>query len=186
MWSVHFTPRDLLKALAQRKQTLEVLEVNFDDDWQKWGCVYRPYEDVYFDQSFKELEKLKRLKCSQQALVGLLHHIPQNVYTHPNGEEFRGELLAPPNGGLRLVDILLSSLEELTVQCADPRLVDHLREPGDSSMYGRKVFPNLRNIVVEVVDNPSKDNFHLDMDGINLNIVSGHARREREVARSVP
>jgi len=163
----HFTPRDLERALAQHKHTLEVLEVDFDDDWQKSEWQKLPYENLYFDQSFKDFEKLKRLKCSQQALLGLLHQVPEYIFIKRNG----GELLAPPDGGLRLANILPSSLKELTVQCGDRRLVDHLRELGDPTMYGRKVFPKLRNIVVELVDDLSKDDFLLDMDGIKVDTV---------------
>jgi hypothetical protein len=167
MYGLHFTPRELVRALAQHKHTLEVVEVNFDDDWQKVGWQALPYEDLYFDQSLKELGKLKKLSCSQQALVGLLHQVPKDIFDERNG----GELLAPPDGGFRLADILPSSLEELTVQCGDQRLVSHLRELGDSTMYGRKLFPKLRNIVVEIVDDLFKEDFHLNLDGIKVKIV---------------
>ena len=71
----------------------------------------------------------------------------------------------------RLAEILPSSLEELTIQCGDRRLVDHLRELGDSTVYGRKVFPKLRNVVVELVDDLGKDDFYLDLDDIKVEIV---------------
>jgi hypothetical protein len=167
MYGPHFTPRDLIKALTQHKHTLEVLEVDFDDDWQKGAWEKLPYENLYFDLSFKEFGKLKRLKCSQQALVGLLHQIPKQIFTERSG----GELLAPPDGGLRLADILPSSLEQLTVQSGDWRLFDHLRELGNSTLYGRKAFPKLRNIVLELVDHIGEDDFHLDLDGIMVEIV---------------
>ena len=38
-------------------------------------------------------------------------------------------------------------------------------------MYGRKVFPKLRNVVVELVDDLGKDDFYLDLDDIKVEIV---------------
>ncbi|KAK5069724.1 hypothetical protein LTR64_008093 [Lithohypha guttulata] len=70
MYSVHFTPKELLEELLAHAATLEAVWLNFDDNWQKGEWEEIPTERLVLDTSLKQLNKLKTMSINSHALLG--------------------------------------------------------------------------------------------------------------------
>lgn len=129
MYEYQFTPQDLARALEPQKDTLEVLRVDFDDDWQHVGWERLCYNQLYFQDKLRSFIQLHVLKSSQQAVLGLLHDLEAGVALGSGVG-----ILEPRDGTPRLAEILPETLKELHINYCDERVMSTLE--GLSSALG--------------------------------------------------
>lgn len=132
MYEAQFPPRDVIDAMQAHNSTLEELHLNFDDDWEKvfWNKLPQYRLVVGILQNFNVL---RSFTISQQALLGLLHREPSISF------DCQLPLVLPVKP--RLIDILRTSIEDLTILYCDRRVDEHLqglaqRGPVDISKLG--------------------------------------------------
>lgn len=130
MYEVDFFPKDLLDELLGHADSLEVLRINYDDDWDKvlWHENEIESSDLVFDSKLKKLTKLKQLSVNSSILFG-----PNGDGRTDNNEP---EVLVSP-ARFNLAESLPPLLEELEIYTCDANVVLHLSDIAQARMQGQ-------------------------------------------------
>ncbi|KAI9695826.1 MAG: hypothetical protein M1820_008381 [Bogoriella megaspora] len=140
-----FNPKELACELQRHANTLEVLSLDFEDDYGKTGWKKPDFTRSYLGDSLRGFNKLRILKSDQQALLGLSYWEPATTGAVAGQAD---DWQIPPYGIPSLRECLPNSLEELTILTCDIRVMSALKRLSDAR--GREqTFPNLRKVHVE-------------------------------------
>lgn len=138
MYEPDFTPLQLQNMVLEHAATLEVLHMNYDDDWHKvlWDDEHNDSPEVLrFDNQLARLSRLRKLSVNFAALFGI---------GVPVIQRFGGALAEREPPRVSLSAMLPQSLEQLEITCCDHRVIPHLQELADSCRDER--FSQLRSI----------------------------------------
>ena len=139
-----FTPIQLLRALVGHAGSLEVLHVNYDDDWPKASWELLSPEDLRFSNELRGLSKLRKVHVTFSTLFG--------ISIEPSEEFMLTADQAPLE--VSLPDMLPNSLEELTIITCDERVIHPLQNLAKSCQCGQ--FQKLRRICCAFSDEYTK------------------------------
>jgi len=128
MYGKNFTIMDLQRTLLEHAKTLEVLQINYDDDWDKvlWDEV--DPNELRFNKQLSQFMKLKKLTINSAALLGVSVPLQEWFGVTPPERE-------PPK--VSLPEMLPQSLEHLEIICCDHRVMPHLQELASAYRTGR-------------------------------------------------
>lgn len=140
-------PRVMLRALEEHKGTLEVLQVEYSDDFPKSAWRDADHNELSFGGELRSFPKLRILECGQQALLGLEY--TSSLWMFDDSASPRPSSFAP-NKFPKLGEILPAQIQELSISYSNEMILPELESL--SNAVDEFQYPKLRKIHIDFAE----------------------------------